>query len=229
MIVTPGLAVSQMSGSVGGITASRNKGGAYFRLRAVPTTSTTVPALAAKATLAEASAAYGSLTETERDSWTRYGTIKPAVNRLGQPKILTGIAAHNQIFCRMRRAGDTPLTSPPIGPDPDALATASSTFDIGAGTTLLAFTPTPVGATNRLWLEAAVVDSPGINYVEGVKRLVVVSALDQATAYDWEAAVEAIFGPLVVGQKVVLMPSVYDSLTGQLSRPRRIDGIIVST
>lgn len=229
MIYTPGIAVSQMSGSMGGTTASRNKGGQYFRDRAIPTTATSPAAINAKARLAQASASWGSLTDTQRDSWTRYGTIKPTINALGMPKILTGIAIYNSIYTRMNLAGDTPLTAPPIGSDPNALATATSTFDVGAGTTLLAFTPTPVGAANRLWLEAAVVDSPGINYVENLKRFVVATALNQATAYDWEAVVEAVFGPLSAGQKVVLYPMVYSSTTGLLSRPRRVEGTIVST
>jgi hypothetical protein len=229
MIYTPGIAVSQMSGSMGGTTASRNKGGQYFRDRAIPTTATSAAAMNAKARLAQASASWGGLTDTQRDSWTRYGTIKPSVNALGMPKILTGINAYNSIFTRMNLATDTPLTSPPIGPDPNALTTATATFDIGAGTSTIVFTPTPLGATNRLWLEAAVVDSAGINYVENLKRFVVASALNLASGYDYQAAVEAVFGPLVVGQKLVLFPMVYSSTTGLLSRPRRIDGIIVST
>lgn len=225
----PGIAVSQMSGSMGGVTASRNKGGQYFRDRAIPTTATSVPAINAKARLAAASAAWGALTSTQRDSWSRYGTIKPGIDALGQPKILTGINAYNAIYTRMNLAGDAPLTAPPIGPDPDALATASATFDIGAGTTLLTFTPTPLGATRRLWLEAALVDSPGINYVQNLKRFIVASATNLATGYNYQAPVEAVLGPLSVGQKLVLFPMVYDTATGLLSRPRRVEGIIVST
>lgn len=228
MIYT-GSFVSTASGSVGGITASRNKGGQYLRSRAVPTTSTTAPALQAKAFMASASAAWDDLTEVQRDAWRRYGTIRQEVNKLGQVKILTGIAAHNRSYTRMARAALTPLLVPPIGSDPDALATYSATFDIGAGTTLLAFTPTPIGATRSIYLEAALVDSVGIEYVQSVKRLCVITAANQATGYDYSAAVQSIFGTLTVGQKLVLMPRVFDRVTGLLSQPVRIDGTIVST
>jgi len=229
MIYTSGIAVSQMSGSTGGITASRNKGGQYFRTRAVPTTSTTVKALAAKARLALYAAAWGALTTIQRASWSGYGVTKPGTNALGMPKILTGINAYIAINTRLNLAGDAAIVSPPIGSDPNALTTASATFDIGAGTTMLTFTPTPLGATNRLWLEAALVDSPGINYVENLKRFIVASAPNLATGYDYQAAVEAVLGPLNAGQKLVLFPMVYSSTTGLLSRPRRVEGTIIST
>lgn len=228
MLVT-GSFVSEMSGSLGGIVASRNKGGQYLRQRAVPTTSTTPAALQAKAFLASASAAWTALTQTQRDSWTRFGGIRSNTNRLGQQKILAGIAAHNAIYTRMSRAGLTPLTEPPIGTDPDALASATGTYDIGTGTSTIAYTPTPLGADDALWVEAAVVDSPGIEYVANVQRLVAITAAAAASPYDYQAAVEAVFGPLVVGQKVVLFPHVFDTVQGLLSQPLRLDGIVTDT
>ena len=224
-----GLIVGELSGSMGGITAARNKGGQYFRLRAVPTTSTTPKALQAKAFLAEGSAHFGTLTQAQRDSWTRYGTLRPEINRLGQAKLLSGIAAHNRIFTRMRQAFDTPIDEPPIGTDPPGLETLSATFDIGTGGTDLTFTPTPLAATQRLWLNAAVVDSPGINYVEDVKRLITIEAPATASPFDYKTAIEAVFGTLIVGQKVILFPRVYDDTTGLVSLPQRVEGVVIDT
>ncbi len=228
MLIT-GNYVNTMSGSLGGVTASRNKGGQYLRARAVPTTSTTVPALLAKATLGSASTHFSTLSTAERTSWDRYGTLRPEINALGMAKILSGIAAHNRIFTRMTRAGDSPLDTPPIGTDPDALTSVAATFDIGLGTIELSFTPTPLGPTKHLWLEAAVVDSQGINYVENVKRLVTVSAADLVTDFDYQSVVEAVFGTLIVGQKVILLPRVYDDSTGLVSLPQRVEGTVIDT
>ena len=66
---TPGPLVSQISGSTGGQTFSRNRGGQYVRARAVPITSTTFEALAAKARLGTASAAWQGLTDGQRTAW----------------------------------------------------------------------------------------------------------------------------------------------------------------
>lgn len=224
-----GSIVNTLSGSMGGVTASRNKGGQYLRARAVPTTSTTVPALLAKATLGSASTHFSTLTLAQRTSWDRYGTLRPEINALGMAKILSGIAAHNRIYTRMVRAGDTPLDAPPIGTDPDALTNVAATFDIGSGTITLTFDPDPLGSTNHLWLEAAVVDSQAINYVENVKRLVDVSAADLASGFDYQTVVEAVFGPLVLGQKVILLPRVYDDSTGLVSLPQRVEGTVIDT
>ena len=219
----------KFTGVLAGITASHGKGGAYFRLRAIPTTSTTPKALQAKAFLGEASTAFGGLTQAQRDSWDRYGTLRPEINTLGQAKILSGISAHNRIFTRMRQAANTPLATPPIGTDPDSLSSISATFDIGVGTTELTFLPGTLGATEHLWLNAAVVDSAGINFVQNVKRLATISSAALASPFDYLSVVEAVFGTLVVGQKVVLLPRVYENTTGLLSLPLRVDGIVVST
>lgn len=221
--------VTAVSGSVGGLVGSHNKGGMYFRARAIPTVSTTAPALAAKARLATASAHFSGLTQAQRDSWTRAGTLRPELNGLGATKILSGIALHNRIFARMDLAGDTPIDTAPIGNDPDALSTVSGTFDIGTGGTTLIFTPTPLGATEHLWLEAALVDSQGIEYVEDQIRFIAVDTAASTSPFDYQTAVEAALGTLTVGQKLIMFPRVYDDATGLLSQRLRVQGTIIDT
>lgn len=221
--------VTAVSGSVGGLTGSHNKGGMYFRARAVPTISTTGPALASKARLATASAHFAGLSQAERDSWTRAGTVRPEINALGATKILSGIALHNRIHTRMVLAGDTPIDTAPIGNDPDALSTASGTFDIGVGGTTLIFTPTPLSATEHLWLEAALVDSQGIEYVEDKIRFITVDAAASTSPFDYLTTMEAALGTLTVGQKLIMFPRVYDDATGLLSQRLRVQGTIIDT
>lgn len=217
------------SGKLGGMVASHNKGGMYLRALTIPTTSTTAPALAAKARLATASAHFAGLTQAERDSWTRAGTLRPELNALGDTKILSGIALHNRIHTRMVLAGDTPIDTAPIGNDPDALSTASGTFDIGVGGTTLIFTPTPLGATEHLWLEAALVDSQGIEYVEDQIRFITVDAAASTSPFDYLISIELALGTLTVGQKLILFPRVYDDATGLLSQRLRVQGTIIDT
>lgn len=229
MKFTPGIAVGAMSGSVGGITASRNRFGAYFRVRAKPVISTSTYAQEAKGILAAATTRWQTLTDAQRNAWETYADTHPVTNSLGIPQALTGHQAFVGINARIDRDNGTLLDDPPPAAAPDGLGTLALTADIGTGNFEIAFTPTPLAADDKLWVLAAVVNSPGINYVENLLRLVAISSAAQTSPFDIEAAVAARFGTLQVGQKCVVKVGVYDSATGLLSNFLRSDDIIVST
>lgn len=229
VIFTPGIGVGAASGSIGGVTLSHNRGGPYMRRRAIPITSTTPKALAAKNRLAAGSAAWQSLTDGQRLSWKEWAQENPIVNALGTPITLTGHQAYVGNFTRMQTAVQTPLTAPPIAPAPIPLATIAGTFDIGIGNFDVIYTPTPTAADEVLWLVGNVHNSPGINYVENTKRFIGVSGTAEASPYDYQAQIEAVFGTLVVDQHIALFAHVFSTTTGLLSTPQRVDGIIVST
>lgn len=228
-LITTGPAVGQISGSISGQTFSRNRYGAYIRSRTKPVVSTSAQALLAKARLGNVSAQWSVLSAAARASWATWAAEHPVVNRLGQSIILTGHAAYVQLNTRLDRAGDSWITAPPISAAPTPLLTASLTGDIGAGTTLLSFTATPLGADDRIWMTAALVDSAGINYIKNVTKLVSVTAKAQVTDYDYQADVEARFGTMIVGQKLIVFVGVFDSATGLLSTPLRAEVTVVTT
>lgn len=224
-----GSVVGQASGSVAGQTFSRNRYGAYVRNRSVPVKSTTTYALNAKAYLSAASAAWGGLTDAQRAAWAAWAQTNPIVDSFGEKQVLSGQAAYVQLNRRILQDGGTQIDLPPVGAGPQALTTLTATGDIGAGTFALAFTPTPVGAGNKLWIKAAVVDSPGIVYVQNLLKLVEISAANVATGVDTQTAIEARFGSLIVGQKVVWNVAVYEVASGRLSGYARTEVIVTST
>lgn len=227
-IFTPGPAVGQISGRVGGTVFSHNKGGPYLRNGAIPIASHTVVAEETKSRLTACSQAWGALTDTQRSAWRSWAQNNPVTNRLGHQVVLSGLAAYNMLNTRLLRAGDAVITTPPIAAPPAPLLTFSATWDIGIGTTVITFTTAPLGADARLWLEAAVLDKPGVSYIENTKRLVVVTAKAQATGYDYSTVVEAVFGALAVGKRVFLIGRVFDSTTGLISGALRDDGVVTS-
>lgn len=229
MLILPGPLVGQASGRLGGLVASHNRSGMYLRNGTIPVNPNTSFQQAQRAHLAAASTAWQGLTDAQRRAWEEWARTNPVVNRLGQPIDLQGNAAYVQIGSQLLRSGNSLPTVPPVQAQPDALLTFTATFDIGSGTTEVAFTPTPLGADDSLWLQAAVVDSQGINYVRNRLKNVTISSAAQATGYDWQSDVEARFGTLSVGQKVVLLGSVFDNVTGLRSTTQRVDGVIVST
>jgi len=229
MKFTPGIAVGAMSGSIGGSTASHNRYGTYFRTRAVPTNPNTSAQQNVRSRLATFSALWQTLTESQRLAWNNYAEENPIIDALGAAQVLTGQAAYVGINTRLSQATDTPLTVPPLTAPPSGLLTLSGTWDIGSGTFTLVYTATPLGANDRLWVRAAVVNSPGIKYVKNRLRTVVISAKAQATGLDTQTDIEAVFGGLQVDQVVHVWASVFGSTTGLLSTPLSTYGTVVST
>lgn len=226
---TPGPVVARISGSSGGTVFSHNRGGMYFRNRSTPITSTTSFALEAKNRLAFFSQGWRSLSEANRLAWKQYASEKPIIDTLGDSRIMTAANAYIRLNSRLAAAGLAAITVPPIDAPPPPLVSVALTADIGAGSVSLAYTGTPLAAGNRLWLQAAVTDSPAIVYVKNLLRFIGVSSAAAASPMDIQALVEARLGSLVVGQTLNVWASVLDGTSGELSPPLRDSAVVVTT
>jgi len=83
--------VTSASGSIGGMTASRSRGGAYLRARAIPIDPASSYQVACRALLGNLSARWSSvLTTIQRTAWNLYAQYCPYVNNLGDTHYLTG-------------------------------------------------------------------------------------------------------------------------------------------
>ena len=229
MKFTPGIAIGAASGSIGGTTFSRNRYGAYTRTRAIPVNPNTLAQQNARSRLSTYSANWQTLTASQQLAWKSWANQNPITNTLGAQQVLTGQAAYVGLNTRLALATDTAIDVPPLTPAPTSLVSLSGTWDIGAGDFQLIFTATPLGADDRLWVQAAVVSSAGINYIKNLLRVVTITAKAQASLLDTQTAIEAVFGGLQVGQIVHVWASVFDSATGLLSVPLSTKGTVVTT
>lgn len=83
--------IASGSGSVGGLTLSRNRGGMYFRARAVPTNPNSPQQQQVRNAMSFLAAYWrNTLTELQRAAWTTYGANTAMVNKLGAQVFLTG-------------------------------------------------------------------------------------------------------------------------------------------
>lgn len=228
-LIVAGPMAGQISGRIGSVVFSHNKGGPYIRNGTIPTTSTTEWALAAKARMASAATAWQALTAAQRRSWKEWGLENPITNRVGHQITLTGISAYAGINTRLALTGSALLTAPPIDPAPLPLTAVELNLDIGPGAFDVTYTRTPIGASELFWLECAVLDSPAVNNVENQKRYCRNSAPAQASPYDFQTRIEARLGDLVVDQTVHAFCSVFNNLTGLLSPPLRCSGLVIDT
>lgn len=82
--------VTQASGSVGGVTYSRNRGGLYRRARAIPTNPDTSAQQQVRNAFTIMLNIWNGLTSAQRDAWDLYGESTPKVDVLGSPIQLSG-------------------------------------------------------------------------------------------------------------------------------------------
>ena len=88
--------VTDARGSVGGITASRNRGGAYIRARIKPTQVPSDARSRARADLGSQASAWAALTPDQRAAWDDRATTWTTVNKLGEVIKISGF----NWFCR---------------------------------------------------------------------------------------------------------------------------------
>ena len=87
-----GLLATEMSGSIAGITASHNRGGQYFRARAIPVNPTTTRQGVIRGAMASLAVRWATtLTQLQRDAWEVYALAVGSTNPLGETRKLTGL------------------------------------------------------------------------------------------------------------------------------------------
>jgi len=91
-LITLGSTVSNISGSIGGTTYARNRGGAYARNRTVGLNPKTPAQFGVRLAFGGLAQAWSDeLTPANRSAWDSYAEATPIVNRLGQERTLSGI------------------------------------------------------------------------------------------------------------------------------------------
>jgi len=217
MKIRYGPVVGAMSGSLGNTTASRGRGGPYLRIRSMPTKVVSEYTTVVRNIMAACSQAWGALTAEQQAAWNTWCQTHTITDSLGDERTLFGAQGYTQLNARILLAGDTPITLPPTAAAPAPLTLFTAAPADGAGTCVMTFTPTPLAASERLWLKAAVVINPGVNYVKNLYKTVHIGALTTASLTDCEVDLQARFGSMIEGQICHFQAQVYESTTGMLS------------
>jgi hypothetical protein len=83
--------LGEMRGSLNGVTASRNRSGQYFRVRAVPVNPNSPRQMAARLSFAARADEWSDiLTQVQRDAWNLYADNVTVKNKLGEDILLSG-------------------------------------------------------------------------------------------------------------------------------------------
>lgn len=208
-----GALLGTMSGSLGGITASRNRGGQYFRQRVVPTNPASTRQNAVRGFMATAVAAWSNtLTAAERQAWKVYADNTPRTNTLGQELILTGQQAYiASNVIRMQHGSATVTAAPTEFNRGEPVAVVETTINnvannIGIGTDLstsvLLDSPAPDSGVVVMFLGRPV--GAGINFWSGPYQLATSNSFAAAATQVDLSSTFALMqqdDPLVIGQR----------------------------
>lgn len=189
------------SGSVAGVTSSRNRFGQYRRSRAIPVNPSSSAQGVQRARLSAASAAWRALTSAQRAGWNDLAAGITRTNSLGQSYNMTGHMCFVSCYADCSAAGVAVLSDAPAVATPSTPLTATITLTAAAFS--IAFTPTPLGAAVRMFTYVSLQRSAGRSF-ENDFRLLQVSAAAAASPINAYAAYVARFGVPVVGNRIFI-------------------------
>lgn len=197
------------SGSVGGVTSSRNRFGQYRRTRATPVNPRSSAQGQVRSRMSANAALWRTLTGAQRAGWSDLGLSMVRSDALGQSYSLTGFQAFCSVNNCLASSGAVGVTAAPGLVTPTGLLTGILT--ITAATMSLAYTTTPLAAGVKAQVFASPQRSAGRSF-EGDFRDLMVSAAAAASPLDLFAAYSAKFGAPVLGNRIFV--SVVTTISG---------------
>lgn len=109
-----GILATQMSGAIGGVVASHNAGGTYFRARVTPTNPNSPQQIVVRNAVAFLSNFWNNgLTPLQRGIWNTYAENVKVTNRIGDQIFISGMAQYvrsnvGRVQANLARADDGP-------------------------------------------------------------------------------------------------------------------------
>jgi len=204
------------SGSVAGVTSSRNRFGQYRRTRATPVNPNTTPQAAARARLTTWSAAWRDLTEAQRIAWRAYAEAHPKTDSLGQTVTNTGHQAYVGVNSLLELLGEVAAATPPADP----AFTANVTYTV-LDTTVAGFevdVDNALNADESVVAEVAPPASAGVNFAGDYRFVSAATAPIAADPVALAAQVVAKFGTIVAGMKLfVRLTQIRDGVKGPVA------------
>lgn len=216
--------VTQASGSIGGMTASHNRGGMYFRARSIPTNPNSAFQQAVRGFVASLTSIWNNvLTADQGSGWIDYADAVPMVDRLGEPRNIGGLAHFVRSNVPRLQAGLDPVYDAPLdynlGEFSNPLIGTVSEATQLVGTS---FVPADEWANedgSAMLILVSRPKNPTVNYFKGPYRYAGMIEGDSGTPPTSPATVTAPFA-FVAGQRLFVQYRV-SRADGRLSLPFR--------
>lgn len=198
--------ITEASGSMGGLTASHNRGGLYFRARTIPVNPGSPQQVEIRGFMAQLTNLWlNILTSLQRSGWNNYAEQVPLADKLGEPRNVGGLAMYvrsnsPRLQAGLARVDDAPTVFNLGDYFPTSLPTASEATQI----ITIPFSeadewPAEDGAAMIFWVARP--QNPSINFFKGPYRFADVALGLSGTPRTSPEAVPAPFA-FVVGQRL---------------------------
>lgn len=192
------------SGSTGGLVASRNKGGNYFRGRTIPTNPNTDLQQAQRSALGSLANQWGSvLTEEQRESWITYAKNVARTNTLGDAIKLSGTQMYIRSNTPRIQAGLAVVQNAPtdfnIGETP---IISEFTVTVLDGLVLNAAVPTGTLVTDQALLFLGIPQGAGRSFFRGPYRFAGTDALTTGGVINFALDFDSLPFTYALAQKV---------------------------
>jgi hypothetical protein len=220
--------VTEASGSIGGMTASHNKGGLYLRARAIPTNPNSPQQQVVRGFVAQLAGLWSdTLTVAQRFGWDLYASVVPLPDPIGEPRDVGGLPMYIRSNVPRLQAGLARVDDAPTifnlgsftNPEVDNFAAATDEFDVS-----FSDTDNWVDEDGSAML---ILSSPpqnqSINYYKGPYRFAGAILGDAITAPTSPATISAAF-PFSVDQRVFVQIRITRA-DGRLILPFRLFGL----
>lgn len=214
---------AQLSGSMGAITASHNRGGTYFRQRATPVNPNSPQQQAVRAIMTALNVSWNvSLTAIQRAAWDTYAANTPLTDVLGEQIHVGGKEMYARSNVSRIQAGFTRIDDAPTIFDLAELNPATATYTTATSVINVAFDDNDPWVTDDnglLFVYTSRQQNPSINFFKGPYRLAGTVEGDSGTPPTSPAAISAAF-PCAIANRCFFMLRAQTG-DGRLSPPFR--------
>lgn len=214
--------VDNISGKLNGTVFANNKGGHYIRSKSNPTNPRTHHQAGIRAKFGAIASKWRELTQSERNAWDAAAENFPYTNRLGDTKILSGFALHQQLNNNLSlTTAAADLAGPPLPQGVGAVESAFGDYLTRNPEPLFEVHFDTIGkrAGTQVLMYATAAMSPGIqNFTNQLRLLTVIdTGLSGTTMIDATELYNLRFGAPAAGTKIGIGLRVVNTTTGEAS------------
>ncbi len=221
--------VTMASGSMGGLCASHNRFGRYFREKVVPVNPNTSRQVDVRNALAQLAARWKqTLTDAQRSAWSTYAENTPVTDRMGASQTLTGLNWYVACNSLRMQAGLSVVDDGPVVFGMASLSDVSAAVTASDDTAAITFVNTDAWATavgGALLVYSSIGKSPAINFFDGPYRYA--GKIPGAAVAPTSPADVVLPDNLAENQKVFLR-AVAVLADGRISSPFRFSDVVAA-
>jgi hypothetical protein len=207
--------IADLRGKIGGSVHSRNRSGAYMRIKVSPVNPNSSYQSAVRALFTALSQNWRALTAGQRTSWNAAVSNFQKSDVFGDLKTPTGKNLYLGLNRTLELGGVANITTPPVATGTFSFSGVSLSAAAGAATMSLAWTSGNVPAGMQVIVEATTQMSAGKNFFKNLFRYLQNLPAADATPTSIYTAWNARFGTLVAGQKVAVRVTPMNQVTGE--------------